>query len=181
MKLLSTIFFFSFFATVCFSQTQDFIVENSGDTIFGKVKYLSYSFRKGARYKIKTDSGEKYKFDTSSAKLIHYEDADHILMPVKPEKPKKSFDDFMSVMMSNGKSTVYRHKYKKIDGKGVTSVIIHYYLYDDGGFVDFLKKKNFDELIPKYFGDCERLVREMKNNRRFKFDDLFRTYNNFCK
>ena len=156
----------------------DYIVTLKKDTIWGEIKQSLGNDSKASTYRIKTTKDEKSKYDGSSASFMHYQGVDYYPQPISPEKNMKKNLDFMVLIMGNDKSMVYLRPYNISEmgqGGGLElETVYDYYLFSGGKFIKYLDKKNYKSLLPKYFPENEVMVKEIKTNKKLKFEEVFK-------
>ncbi len=179
-----------FFTTSLKAQSNGFIVKLNGDTIKGEIRMtVKPGYSKPAKYKLKNAANDKIKFKGDEVSFMKIGNNEYCLMELFPEK-KKEDKGLFGIVKSECGNLILRRSYEKITGNGTfgtgaasngtygtsSSGEIYYHIYEEDKFVAELKKKNYKELIPKYFSCDEKWIREIKHNKRLKFNKLFKGF-----
>lgn len=170
LVVASMLFYFGVHA-----QENGYLVTMKGETIRGEITISSNSLTKTSTIRVKNGK-QKHKFDGDEIKEMKLDGHDYVLTDTRPDKPKKSEKDMHRVAMSDGNCHVYVRTYTKTtqSGYSMNSYNVNvYYLYEGNKFIDFLEKKNFKKLLTKYFANDEKLVRQLKHDRKISLKKLF--------
>ena len=159
------------------AQEAGYVVTLKGDTVRGDIELVTYGpYKRSALYKLKNKKFKKLKFRCDTISYMKLEDKEFYLKAIIPNK-KKSDNDLMSIVKEGCGSIIYKRTYKQTtvnsNGTGSTSYPNVYYLYDGDKFVDILKRKNYEELLSKYFACDEKWIKRIKHDKKYKFHNLF--------
>lgn len=161
--------------TIITAQNTDFIVKLNGDTIKGEIKCvkLPNSVLPG-KYKLKNAEHDKLKFSGDEVAYMKQGDNEYILKLINPEK-KKSEKALYFVAKSACNNMVLGRTYDSLSTTpGGGTQMTYYHLYEGDRFVAKLSKKNYKELLSKYFACDEKWLKEINHNKKLKFNKLFK-------
>ncbi len=143
-----------------------FLITSKNDTIYGSLDILIHEG--GRNLKVWVNKGTPFKMVFKAAEIKEIHDYNRVYA-VKPHKPEKNSNELvlMTEIINSGK---YR----------LLNVNSLFFLYQGDKFITRLNRKNYKELVARYFNECPRFVREMKYNKNVSLFDIESTYHRFC-
>ncbi|MGZ3943032.1 MAG: hypothetical protein ACXVC9_12255 [Bacteroidia bacterium] len=144
----------------------DYVVLANNDTLYGFVGMFNRADW-GSKCKFTPKGGEKTSYSNKEAKAFRKNGIEYEVNLKEPQYGVKGNRDFVKIMLRNGNFKLYEVE----QGGGSGGVSVNYYLMENENFVEHIKRNNYEELIPKYFGNCEVIAKAMKLGYT-KFKDL---------
>lgn len=189
MKKVLVFCVFLWFSNSLFSQPDDYLITQNGDTLKGKLKINLMKAgpmnHKSTNFTFKEKSISKEQFDFNNTKQVMFEGKLFIPVKLKSKAWKKKPIDLLHLVYENENAKLFAHMYAVSTTQGkyiIDKTRIDYYFYDTKNEpIEILKDYDFKDMLPKYFSSCDRLMREIKYNRKLKFEDAIDILNNFCK
>lgn len=176
MKFLSILFVLVSISVGYGQKKKNYIVKlDSKDTIYYENVKLNFNFNK---VKCKSSTGEEFSYKTEDLKafgntsgfqgllekdrqvITHFE--------IKHRNPIKKKGDMMPyiVIMKEGE-----YKILYFEAIGVDRSIITYYLFNNEECLEEIDKKNYKEILGKYFSSCPKFVETATTEKAINMHD----------
>lgn len=172
-------------------RTDIWVLPLNGDTLFCQEADLSLT----GTIKCITVKGLSKQFNSSEVtayrgKYNHsiFGKGANVTWERHPEKPQKekSGEVFMYVLLNNGHAKLLEHTVESVvytgTGTGGMTRSSAYYLFENNLFICEMEKKNCNDLLGKYFGDCPYILKRVgENKNNFKnIEQIAREYEIKC-
>jgi hypothetical protein len=141
----------------------DYVVLINNDTLYGKMGMISTgSF--GLKGKFTPKEGEKFSVNIKEEKALRIDGIDYEVNLREPQYGAKGNRDFVKIMLKNG-------AYKLYEVFQGTNGVYDYFLFEGEKYIDKVSKKNYEEVIAKYFASSKSIESAMKLGY-VKFKDM---------
>ena len=142
----------------------DYVVLLNNDTVYGEMgnEVFTAFATGGGAYNFTPKGGEKTKYSVNEAKALRIKGIYYEAKSKEPQFGTKGSKAFLKVMIRSGGYELFVFEEANQPG-----VIPHYYLFENDSYVDKVKKNNYEELLPKYFGGCPDIAEYLKSSKGY--------------